>query len=336
MLKVENLLPCVGQKTNGFFMSASKEIGPFQDVTGNQFEIQAEIVKPNRSAVLQRSLALATTIHPQFATITLEELAVEVVGIELALEVIQTVHGNVHVMVNPNYSYNTEAIFANAQRLHLICQIIDPNFDTSRLVTKLPATWEGMQAARQLKQSGIKTLATTLFSMEQAILAGEAGCISISPFVHELKTETYKGYKDNNPILGVCVQAQHFYRQNSMPTRLKACVTLSLDELIMLAGIDALTIAPGVLKDLAATQRPQEEVENMSLFGKSDKVPTPVGYPSYIDSESQYRVYFAASEGGKAQFKTAQAIALFCDAQTAVELYVKSQLEDTSYIPINL
>ncbi|KAJ5193996.1 Aldolase-type TIM barrel [Penicillium cf. griseofulvum] len=39
--------------------------------------------------------------------------------------------------------------------------------------------------------------------MEQAILAGEAGCISISPFVHELKTETYKGYKDNNPILGV-------------------------------------------------------------------------------------------------------------------------------------
>jgi transaldolase len=75
----------------------------------------------------------------------------------------------------------------------LICQIVDPHFDTSRLVTKIPTTWEGMQAARQLKQSGIKTLATTLFSMEQAVLAGEAGCISISPFVHELKTETYKG-----------------------------------------------------------------------------------------------------------------------------------------------
>lgn len=134
-------------------------------------------------------------------------------GIELALEVIQTVHGNVHVMVNPSYSYNTEAIVANAQRktillrlyvknrdanlysagLHHICQIVDPDFDTSRLVTKVPTTWEGMQASRQLKRSGIKTLATTLFSMEQAILAGEAGCISISPFVHELKTETYKG-----------------------------------------------------------------------------------------------------------------------------------------------
>lgn len=116
-------------------------------------------------------------------------------------------------MVNPSYSYNTEAIFANAQRkimlfglyvkkrdvnlyvagLHHICKIVDPDFDTSHLVTKVPATWEGMQASRQLKRSGIKTLATTIFSMEQAILAGEAGCISISPFVHELKTETYKG-----------------------------------------------------------------------------------------------------------------------------------------------
>ncbi|KAJ5150795.1 Aldolase-type TIM barrel [Penicillium coprophilum] len=268
---------------------SSKEIGPFQDATGNQFEIQAEIVKPNRSALVKKSLALATTIHPQFASITLEELAVEVVGIEFALEMIQTVRGNVHVMVNPSYSYNTEAMVANAQ-----------------------PTWEGLQAARQLKRSGVKTLATTLFSMEQAILAGEAGCTSISPFVHELKTETYEGYKDSNPIFGVCMQAQQFYRQNSMPTRVKACVTLNLDEIIMLAGIDALTITPQVLKDLAATERPQE------------------------GGRDQYRIHFAASEGGKAQFKTAQAIALFCDAQTAVELYIKSQLEESSYIPINL
>ncbi|EKV19677.1 Transaldolase [Penicillium digitatum PHI26] len=326
MLKVVNLMTRVKLKTDEIVTSASKEIGPFQDATGNQFEIQAEIVKPSRSAVLLRSIALATTIHPQFATITLEELAVEVVGIELALEVIQTVHGDVHVMVNPSYSYNTEAIVTNAQRkiktfrfdvqkrsidsfpagLHRICHIVDPDFDTSRLVTKVPATWEGMQAARQLKQSGIKSLATTLFSMEQAILAGEAGCISVSPFVHELKTETYQGYKDTDPILGVCVQAQQFYHQNSLPTRLKACVTLDLDELIMLAGIDALTITPKVLTALAATERPQREVESMSLFPKTATATEAVKYPSYIDSESQYRVHFAAREGGKAQFKTAQ------------------------------
>jgi transaldolase len=34
---------------------------------------------------------------------------------------------------------------------------------------------------------GIETLATTLFTIEQAILAAEVGCSSISPFVHELR-----------------------------------------------------------------------------------------------------------------------------------------------------
>jgi Transaldolase/Fructose-6-phosphate aldolase len=52
---------------------------------------------------------------------------------------------------------------------------------------KVPATYEGLKACRQLKADGIKTLATTVFTMEQVILAGEAGCVSISPFVHELK-----------------------------------------------------------------------------------------------------------------------------------------------------
>lgn len=74
----------------------------------------------------------------------------------------------------------------------------------------------------------------------------------------------------------------------------------------MLAGIDALTIAPKVLKVLTSTERPKEEMESMSLFAKTAKVTEIVKYASYTDCESQYRVHFAASEGGKAQFKTAQ------------------------------
>ena len=71
---------------------------------------------------------------------------------------------------------------------HQLCEVIDPSFDhINRLVMKVACTWEGMQAARSLKARGIKTLATTVFSMQQAILAGEVGCVSISPFCYELK-----------------------------------------------------------------------------------------------------------------------------------------------------
>jgi transaldolase len=98
-----------------------------------------------------------------------------------------------NVKCTPQFYVKKRDVNLRTPGLHLLCQIVDPDFDSSRLVTKIPTTWEGVQAARQLKPSGIKTLATTLFSMEQVILAGEAGCISISPFVHELKTETYNG-----------------------------------------------------------------------------------------------------------------------------------------------
>jgi hypothetical protein len=77
---------------------------------------------------------------------------------------------------------------------HAISRILDPEFELSRLIMKVPATWEGLQACSRLKVDNIKTLATTLFTMEQVVLAGEAGCISISPFAHELRAHLDSSY----------------------------------------------------------------------------------------------------------------------------------------------
>jgi transaldolase len=52
---------------------------------------------------------------------------------------------------------------------------------------KVAATWEGLQACRILKEEKFRTLATMVFSMEQVVLAGEVGVVSISPFLHEPK-----------------------------------------------------------------------------------------------------------------------------------------------------
>lgn len=57
----------------------------------------------------------------------------------------------------------------------------------SRLIVKVPSTWEGLQACRKLKGLGVQTLGTTLFTLEQGILAAEAGCIYVSPFLNELR-----------------------------------------------------------------------------------------------------------------------------------------------------
>ena len=84
---------------------------------------------------------------------------------------------------------NQAYVVENAKRLHTLAKYLEPGFDRSRLVIKVSATWEGLQACRILTEESISTLATTTFSFEQAVLAGEAGCRSVSPFIHELRTQ---------------------------------------------------------------------------------------------------------------------------------------------------
>ena len=70
---------------------------------------------------------------------------------------------------------------------------VDPEFDTSRVCIKIPSTWEGLQACRTLQATGIKTLATTLFTFTQAALAAEVGCHYIAPYLNELRVQTEPG-----------------------------------------------------------------------------------------------------------------------------------------------
>lgn len=56
----------------------------------------------------------------------------------------------------------------------------------NNIVIKLPTTLEGLKACKQLSQDKIKTNMTLIFSVNQAILAIEAGATYISPFIGRL------------------------------------------------------------------------------------------------------------------------------------------------------
>ncbi|KAM0528852.1 hypothetical protein ACHAO3_004499 [Verticillium nonalfalfae] len=75
---------------------------------------------------------------------------------------------------------------------------VDPTFDTKRVCVKIPGTFEGIGACRILENDDIPanrvaTLATTLFCMEQAVLAANARCTYIAPYVNELKVHFEPG-----------------------------------------------------------------------------------------------------------------------------------------------
>ena len=92
--------------------------------------------------------------------------------------------GNVEI---PAIQTTGEHRVADSIGIAKLVQKLDSSFDPSRLIIKVVSTWEGLQACQKLESMGIKTIATTLFTFEQAVLAAEAGCEYIAPFLHELK-----------------------------------------------------------------------------------------------------------------------------------------------------
>lgn len=111
-------------------------------------------------------------------------------------------------------------------------------------------------------------------------------------------------YKDTYPLLGLCVKAQQWYKQEGIPTKVKVCATVGVDELLQLAGVDAITIVPEDLEALRSSSRPLNEVTALSLF--RDAPTEKLAYPSYIDDEVRYRIDFYSAEDGKAQLKLSQ------------------------------
>jgi transaldolase len=86
-------------------------------------------------------------------------------------------------------------VYTNLEPLGIvyIFKHLAPSYDTKRVCIKIPATWEGLQACRELEKRGVATLATTMFSMVQAALAAAVNCTYIAPYVNELKVHFEEG-----------------------------------------------------------------------------------------------------------------------------------------------
>ncbi|MGX7080730.1 Transaldolase [Gemella morbillorum] len=61
------------------------------------------------------------------------------------------------------------------------------------MVVKIPMTEDGLRAVKILKQEGIKTNVTLIFSANQALLAARAGATYISPFLGRLDDISHNG-----------------------------------------------------------------------------------------------------------------------------------------------
>ncbi len=110
---------------------------------------------------------------------------------DIVREICEIVQGPVSAEV---VSLDAEGMVEEAKRLAAIHEWV---------VVKIPMTKEGIRALRALKELGIKTNCTLVFSANQAFLAARAGATFVSPFIGRLDDAGHVGMDLVREILAI-------------------------------------------------------------------------------------------------------------------------------------
>ena len=110
------------------------------------------------------------------------DLIMDKLAVNFGTEITKIVPGYVSTEVDARLSFDKDATIAKA--LKIIDLYKEAGIDKSRILIKIAATWEGIQAATVLeKEHGVTCNLTLIFSIAQAIACAEGGITLISPFV---------------------------------------------------------------------------------------------------------------------------------------------------------
>ncbi|GGE59981.1 transaldolase [Paenalcaligenes hominis] len=187
--------------------------------------------------------------------------------------ILSIVPGRVSTEIDARLSFDTQASIERAR--HIIQQYERAGIDRQRVLIKLAATWEGIQAAKQLESEGIHCNLTLLFSLPQAVACAQAKVTLISPFVGRIYDWHKKAagsdwdearYANaNDPGVQSVKQIYDYFKAYDLKTEIMGASFRNIGQIIALAGCDLLTISPTLLDQLATTQGTVEkalDIEN--------------------------------------------------------------------------
>ncbi|WP_096698503.1 transaldolase [Polaromonas sp. AER18D-145] len=227
-----------------------------QDATTNPSLILKAVQKPDYRPLLVDTVA-------KFRGRALDE-TMDRLLVRFGCEILSIIPGRVSTEVDARLSFDSNATFTRGERIIELYEAEGIPID--RVLIKVAATWEGIQAARRLEDRGIHTNLTLLFSFCQAVACGQAGVQLISPFVGRI----YDWYKKsagaawdeaahagtNDPGVQSVRQIYNHYKKFGIKTEIMGASFRNIGQITALAGCDLLTISPELLGQLAASEAP--------------------------------------------------------------------------------
>ena len=282
-----------------------KQLAQFQpqDATTNPSLILKAVQKPEYAPLLSESVAAH---KGQPLDVVMDHLLVR-----FGCEILKTIPGRVSTEVDARLSFDTAGTLARARRLMSLYEA--QGILRQRVLIKIAATWEGIQAAAELEREGIHTNLTLLFSFAQAVACGQAKVQLISPFVGRI----YDWYKKtagaawdeaantgaNDPGVKSVRAIYNYYKKNDIATEVMGASFRNVGQIVALAGCDLLTISPDLLALLAANETPLTASLNAQAAKGMD-------LPLVQYNEAAFR--FALNEDAMATEKLAEGIRAFC------------------------
>jgi transaldolase len=165
------------------------------------------------------------------------------------------VPGRVSTEVDADQAYDTAATVAKARQF--IQMYADAGVPREKILIKIAATWEGVEAARILQAEGIDCNLTLIFNPTQALACSEAGAFLISPFVGRiLDWYVANGQTpasiDEDPGVKFVRGVYAEFKRRGASTVVMGASFRSTAQIEALAGCDRLTISPDLLEKLDA------------------------------------------------------------------------------------
>ena len=285
-----------------------------QDGTTNPSLILKAVQKPDYAPLLRETMS-------RYGNRPLDE-TMDRLLVRFGREILSIIPGRVSTEVDARLSFDADASYSRAERIIELYQT--ESIPVDRVLIKVAATWEGIQAAARLERRGIHTNLTLLFSFCQAVACGQAKVQLISPFVGRI----YDWYRKsagsswdeaaqagaNDPGVRSVRQIYEHYKHFGIATEVMGASFRNTGQVLALAGCDLLTISPELLAQLTASESPVTRALDPSQA--KDLKLAPVNY-----DEASFR--YALNEDAMATEKLAEGIRAFAADAVKLEQLMK-------------
>lgn len=178
------------------------------------------------------------------------------------VKILHIIPGRVSTETEANLSFDTHGIIDQGRTLIKLYE--EAGIERERILIKIAATWEGIQAAKILEKEGIHCNMTLLFTLQQAIACSDVNAQLISPFVGRIydwyNTKRINNnnyiYKNIDPGVQLVQLIYSYYRKFDCKTEIMGASFRNTLQIIELAGCDLLTISPVLLEKLTTCYTP--------------------------------------------------------------------------------